>query len=145
MQGRVDLVIDRIPALGADLGLQIGLSLEQAIERLLVGFRHVFVDGVQLLMECIEFLECSGGGLSHGVRFLEFRVLREVSDSRSLLKLDRARVRFHVPPDESHQCRLAGTIATDQPDLLTSFDGEDHAIENDACAVGVSDIGDREQ
>ena len=67
--------------------------------------------------------------LEHGLRAIEFKLLRQVADAQLAPAKDFARVRVHVARENLQQRGFPAAVATDETDLFSRRDREGHAFE----------------
>ena len=65
----------------------------------------------------------------------ELRFLRQVMDARLGIAPNRAAVGIGQAGNDFQECRLPGTVESDEAQFLTAVDGEGHVVEEDPQAV----------
>ena len=71
-----------------------------------------------------------------GLRRRQFWLLLHVHHAQTVLASEFTVVQLREPGDDLQQCRLAGAVATDQPDALAVLDREIGAVEQGMQPVG---------
>jgi hypothetical protein len=136
-----DLVIDGIAAGGLHVALEDFLFLEEFVEGVALGCRHLLKDGVEALVEFVEACEGALGFSPEGFVGVEFGVLVKVAGAGAALEGDGSLVGLHKAGEHLEEGALADAVAADDADAFTGLDGERDAIEDDAGAEGVLEVG----